>query len=615
MGASPVYQSVMEEDEKEERSWDNKAPSSMPSFHQDRHDEATKSLYTLDVFMKIYLGILVVYLAASIAMIAWSVTGPEMQGDSPAQRRVFRTPKNMPVDELYSGIALSALLAPAGMLIQWLFNDFRRLHLFSLTTQRPVRVSDLDEIGDNSSILTLTTVFRYSWWYGFMQTMMRLLRILVVPVGTLMLTVGPHIRHLHDQGVVGIPTLSAAETTGSSILTLSDAMGGTFEDGHLKPSLATKNDTFLSRSVYTFVGSLISQSALVDVDFGVLGPVPTHNLSFIHNTTYSGVVYFEWDAGCQSATDVPYTFRENKTHNIYSFTLPGGDFRTLELGKEKDGSQHLSLWNDSPEDAINDIPTTGTSYFFSATRSITMSNSTLSEVDPGRSLKQTDNGDWISRTKCTPSFKWNVGSCDFNSTLMTNCRSHPGSNTSALDAHALDALETYMTAIPWYIFKERLVIVDKTLDTLYSIPTSQDWGHFFGNIAHSIASVSTAGYFGTATVPTVTVVAEDVYVVRTSILLAVTIMFAMVVGLSFMDIIRNHRKRLPYHMASFLAIAHAVRGQWWDDELRNVPLWHEAEGRKHTEATVMFGVDQSDRRYVRLAPVVEPLHRHAGQSV
>ncbi|KAF4982360.1 hypothetical protein FZEAL_2012 [Fusarium zealandicum] len=604
MGASPTVYSSLENEERVDRPSDKE--TQQPVAYHGSTKDATEGLFKLDHFLRNYLIILFVYFAASVFTLVWSYTGALLDNDA-SKRHVFRTSDKLPVDQLYSGIALSALLAPAGVLVQWIVHDFRRLHLFALTTQRPVRIRDLDEIGDNFSIFTLRTVARYSWWYGLMQSVLILTRTLLVPVGTLILTVGPHTVLRPGTGVVGLPLSPAAAALGN-ITALSYTMGGN-GDSSFRPSLAD-NDTFLSQSVYTFVGNLVSQSALVNVDSGLLGPVPTHNLTFQPNTTYDQLVFFRWDAHCEPATEVSYTSYEKGENTTYNFTMPDGHMESIELQAKSRGSQYLRLWNNATKERINKIPTTGTTYFISATQSIPTINATaLLGKDGDKSLIQTDNGDWITRTKCTPSLEWMVGSCSFNGTAMTSCTSSPGSDISGLDTEALDALEIYMTAIPWYLFLNRIAIVDRTLDALYSIPTAEDWGHFFGNMAHAIVSISTAGYFGTSEVPTMSRVTETVYIARCSVLIAVTTMLGLSLIVSILDIVRNRTRGLPYHPAGFLAIAHAVRGPWWDEELRDHRAWDQAKSRDAGASTVMFGIDNADPMHIRLAPSVVPIHR------
>ncbi|KAH6874434.1 hypothetical protein B0T10DRAFT_586405, partial [Thelonectria olida] len=593
MGTPPVYRSLEKEDQLEIQQDNGQTaqlytyPPPPPRIHD---NDTTKGLFKLDNWLKWYIVILSVYLAASVAALAWSYTGALLDDDA-SKRRVFRTGDSVPVNQLYSGIALSALLAPAGVLVQWVVHDFRRLHLFALATQQPVRVGDLDELSDNFSIWTMRTVARYSWWYGLMHSVLILTRTLLVPVGTLILTVGPYVYLKNGHGVVGLP-MSRAEAATTNITALSTAMGGVEGDG-FRPSLG-RNDTFLSQAVYTFVGNLVSQSALISIDSGTLGPVPTHNLTFKQNTTYHGLVFFRWDAHCEAATEVSYISRQEGGNTTYNFTLPGGHVESIELMSQS--SQRIRLWNNETDGESGEIPTGGTTFFLSATRSIpTINETALLDRGADKSLVQTDDGNWISRTKCTPSFEWMIGSCSFDGVIMTSCLPSPGSNTSALDTEALDALSVYMTAIPWYIFNKQIGIVDDTLDSLYSIPTSEDLGHFFGNMAHAIVSISTAGYFGTVEVPSVSRITEQVYIVRCSVLITVTLMLALAVAVSVFDIVRNQTRGLPYLPAGFLAIAHAVRG----------PI----KMRQSHASTVMFGVDSSDPRFIRLAPSVIPIHR------
>ncbi|KAF7557818.1 hypothetical protein G7Z17_g481 [Cylindrodendrum hubeiense] len=518
MDTPTAYRSIEKEDRPENQEDNDQAThlyTNPPLPPRNNDNDATRGLYKLDNWLKWYIIILCLYLTGAIFSVAWSYTGALLDDDA-SKRRVFRTSDNVPVDQLYSGIALSALLAPAGILVQWIVHDFRRLHLFALATQRPIRVKDLDKISDNFSIWTLRTVAGYSWWYGMMHTVLILTRTLLVPVGTLILTVGPYTYFKTGSGVVGLP-ISPADAATGNITALSTAMGGA-EGYSFRPSLG-RNDTFLSQTIYTFVGNLVSQSALVNVDSGILGPVPTHNLTFEHNTTYDGLVYFRWDAHCEAATEVSYTSHHQGGNTTYNFTLPNGHVESIELLSQN--SQRIRLWNDATNGKSDKIPNGGTTFFLSATRSIpTINQTALLDKGADKSLVQTDDGNWISRTKCTPSLRWMM----------------------ALDTEALDALGVYMTAIPWYIFNNQIGIVDDTLDALYSIPTSADLGHFFGNMAHAIVSISTAGYFGTSEVPTVSRITEQVYIVRTSVLIAVMLLLALAVVVSILDIVRNQTR-------------------------------------------------------------------------
>ncbi|KAJ0307194.1 hypothetical protein Brms1b_010082 [Colletotrichum noveboracense] len=535
-------------------------------------------------FLKIYIVCISVYVAAAIAAVVWTYQGPEVNGGY-TRSRVFRTPDELKVNQLYSGLALSALLAPAGMLVQWIMHDFRHLRLFALTAQRPVSLADLDKIGDDSSAWTLRILGKYSWWYAVMQAALIVIRTSIVPVGTLMLTTGVFVENRPGFDVVGLPILPSDD---SSVRRLANAMGwdgnGTFSQ------TLNDNDNFLAQTVYTFVGNIVSQSALVDVFSGVIGPIPTHNLTFNSNTTYNGLLLYHWDANCEAALDVPYTTSLNGSNATYTFTMPDSSTQSINVSVQKRESQSLRLWNSRANTSINGVPISGTTYFISAGPSSALNSKALTESND-TSLTQTKEGHWISRSRCTPEFRWEVGSCMFNGTLMTNCEGKPNTNTTALDTDALDKLADYMTAIPWWISNEQLQIIDKTIDTLYSIPTAQDWGHFFGNIAQSIAAISTAGYFGTATVPVVTAVSEDVYIMRTVVLWVVLAMLSAVLIFSCLDIYRSKSRGLPFRAATFLAIANAVRGPWWDQELHGSCAAPEVAMQKRSSSSVSFGVD------------------------
>lgn len=551
-------------------------------------------------FLKIYISCILVYLLAAVAAVVWSYQGPAVDRDYYMQR-VFRTPDSLKVDQLYSGIALSALLAPAGMLVQWIMHDFRHLRLFALTAQRPVLLADLDKIGDDSSAWTLRILGKYSWWYAVMQAALIVIRTSIVPVGTLMLTTGAYYENITGVDVVGMPILPSND---SSVTRLANAMGwdgqGTFNQ------TLDDNDNFLSRTVYTFVGNIVSQSALVDVFSGVIGPIPTHNLTFNINTTYHGLILYHWDANCEAATQIPFTSSLHGANASYTFTLPDSSNQTIDVTPKKQESQSLRLWNSAANTSINNVPIGGTTYFISAGPSSSLKAETLTNDS---SLTQTAEGHWISRTKCTPEFSWEVGACTFNGTLMTDCVGNPGSNTTAIDTAALDVLKDYMTAIPWWIFREQLQIVDKTIDTLYAIPTAADWGHFFGNIAQSIAAISTAGYFGTASVPAVARVKEDVYIMRTVVLWIVLAMLSVVFFVSCLDIWRSKSRDLPFRAATFLAVANAVRGPWWDQELHGSCAADEVTMQKRSSASVMFGVDANNPYHLGLLPSVLPIQR------
>ncbi|KAF6812951.1 hypothetical protein CPLU01_14781 [Colletotrichum plurivorum] len=553
-------------------------------------------------FLKIYIGCISLYAVAAAAAMVWSYHGPVVSGAS-YHSRVFRTPDALTVNQLYSGIALSALLAPAGMLVQWIMHDFRHLRLFALTAQKPVALADLDKIGDDSSAWTLRVLGKYSWWYALMQGALIVIRTSIVPVGTLLVTTGIHTTEDPVRtGVVGLPIMPAAD---SNVRRMATAMGwdgqGTFSQTF------DREDHFLNQTVYTFVGNIVSQNALVDVSSGEIGPISTHNISFKANTTYNDIVFYHWNGKCEAALDVPYTTLVNGTNVTYNFTWPNSSIETIEFALAR-GTKALRMWNSEPESSrINRIPLRGTTYFIATTPDSEFKATKKNESSPG--LEKTAEDHWISRTKCTPEFSWEVGSCTFNGTIMTDCRADPGSNTVALDVEALDKLADYMTAIPWYLWNEQVAVIDLTFEKLYSIPTVADWGNYFGNIAQSVAAISTAGYYGTVTVDVVTTVAEEVYIVRTVVLWVMLAMFTLVPVMSCYDIWRSKSRGLPFRAGTFLAIANAVRGPWWDGQLYGSCAADELSMQKRSSSRVMFGADANNPYHVGLLPEVLPIRK------
>ncbi|KAL0933760.1 uncharacterized protein CTRU02_210559 [Colletotrichum truncatum] len=84
--------------------------------------------------IQVYIVCIFLYVLATIATAVWTYQGPAADSKY-IQARVFRTSDRVAVNQLYSGLALSALLAPAGMLVQRITHRFRQLRLSALTAQ------------------------------------------------------------------------------------------------------------------------------------------------------------------------------------------------------------------------------------------------------------------------------------------------------------------------------------------------------------------------------------------------------------------------------------------------------------------------------------------------
>jgi hypothetical protein len=125
----------------------------------------------------------------------------------------------------------------------------------------------------------------------------------------------------------------------------------------------------------------------------------------------------------------------------------------------------------------------------------------------------------------------------------------------------------------------------------------------YGAVAQSLASATTAGYYGTAEVPRTGSTSRSVYVVRTYILglvLAILLAVRVLTTLNLLMYLRNH---LPLRRITFLTVANAVRGPWWDMQLLGGCSLSPDELRtEYGNTRVMYGVDERAPGHIGLAP-------------
>lgn len=132
-----------------------------------------------------------------------------------------------------------------------------------------------------------------------------------------------------------------------------------------------------------------------------------------------------------------------------------------------------------------------------------------------------------------------------------------------------------------------------------------------GMLAQSLASVSTAGYYSTATVPAVGESPKPVYIIHIYILILVLGMLAAVIVLSMADIIYYIAKHLPFRRLMFLTVANAMRGVWWDQELRGGCILRDSKiNALSASSEVIFGLDFNNTEHVGLAPRVLEIQEH-----
>jgi hypothetical protein len=566
-----------------------------------------KTLYSLKGNVRYYYLIIVAYTVAAFGVLIWAVSGPPLPGG----RRVLRA-GSLKVDSFYSGLALSALLTPAAILIRKISKDVGMLHPFALAAQKPVKASDFDRIMDPGP-LSLPTIARYSFFRAMVQAVLMLSGALLVPIGTLIVTVGPYAAQNLGLGVVGLPT-----TGGSGAMTMSISMELGFGDSNTP--VYGSLDTFLPVLTDSYLGAVVSASGLTSNTPSRLGPIQTSNLTFDTDVQYNGLVTFEWAANCEYVGDdeIKYTAQAEESAWIVNFTWPDGTMNTSDVWNPA-----AFFWSDSKKNA-DGIPIGGGTTYIAASCAM---NATAQLPGDRTGLVMTD-GVWISRAKCTPSIQWHVSSCWWNGTVMGNCTDTPNANTTALDNEGLDALQDYMTAVAWslymgphngdgaaYLFglpsyQLPLNYYAGTGDHQYRAPSLEDYGNFFGLIMRSIQSVTTAGYFGTAQVPTWGTTPQTVYIARMYILGLVLVIFLAVTLAGMAEFLFNKVKQLPYRKTSFLTIAGAVRGPWWDQQMYGKCAVDESGLRKTNTVGLMFGADAACPEHIGLAPQVYPIQKN-----
>jgi hypothetical protein len=226
-----------------------------------------------------------------------------------------------------------------------------------------------------------------------------------------------------------------------------------------------------------------------------------------------------------------------------------------------------------------------------------------------------NNGAWISRVACTPTFDWEVSSCLWKDGNMTDCHATPGANTTTLDTIGLDALKYYLSDIPLYLYvqdsytygletlQSALMFDPKeTSDHQYRVPVVADYNNMYGLIAQSIASVTTSGYFGAAEVCTTGSAPKPVYLVRTYVLAIVVAILVLSPLFAIAILFWNLANRISLRGASFLTIANAVRGPRWDAALHGGCLMSPRELRhRYRGWSVMYGVDEQAPNHVEFA--------------
>lgn len=551
-------------------------------------------LYKLPLLIRWYLSILVIYATSAFAAIVWALSGPAVSG----QRRVLRT-GDTPVNQFYAGLALSVILAPAAMILRQSIAELSSMHPFALAARKAIRISDLDLIMDShAGVFALRALQRHSTWYSLVQAMLLLCSFLLVPVGTLILTVDNYMPQTLRQAVVGIPAMQG------NPYALSTSMGGTISSNPEKRFGI--DDRVLPVLTTTMRGIALTLPTSVDATPGILGPSSTLNITFQPNVRYQGVITYHWSGNCLPADEEIGMTWNGKSENI-TFTFPDG---THQSAYSSNISTAL-MWSNATQWTDSGIPLDGWTYAAQIGPDQfvgpPVGRGAVNYTDVKDGLLHQD-GVWISRAKCKPSLNWEVSSCTWTGSMMDDCVNAPGTNTTELDIQGLDAWPGYMTAIFWgEEAKQSPLFVQAYQVFAY---TYLDYNVICGINALAISQITTAGYFGTAMVPTTGQAAAPVYIVRLPVLICVIFLLVLVVTLISTDLILASRRHVPMRRVSFLTIAAAVRGRWWDDELYGRCTIGRSRLRgRSTDAMVQFGVDADNPEHIGLAPKVMPIEK------
>ena len=543
--------------------------------------------------LRLYFLALVMYTLSAYGALAWALSGQSL----PGQRHVLPT-GDIKVNQFYAGLALSAILAPAAFVVRLTGAEIQSLHPFALAARTAVKISDLDRIMDPGPY-AIRTMLKYSKWFAAVQCCLMISASLLVPVGTLILTVDNYSPTNSRHAVTGLPA-----TEGGTPVILSVAMGATVgpEEGRFGAS-----DAFLHILITIVKGIVVSLPTTLFATPGHLGPTASLNITYEQSVRYNGLITYNWSGGCEPADDeVQFDFVNNSTN--VTITFPDGSQNTTDFSYQAT----TLLWSNATGFTDSGVPLEGPTYVVQIGSEQWVSQPFgRDNVDytNGKDGLIHTGGAWITRVKCNPFLSWEVSSCVWNGTVMESCISTPGQNTTELDTTALNLLPGYMSAVSWTLYQK----LEAEFIHAYQISafTTLDIDVAYGTVALAIAQFTTTGYFGRATVPTTGQRPTPVYIVRIPVLVGIALLFTLVVSMIAADIQLTSWRQLPVRKTSFLTIATAVRGSWWDDELYGRCTLGRTVLRRRTTAKVKFGVDPLNRQNIGLAPIVLPIQKDA----
>ncbi|KAH8649215.1 hypothetical protein BX600DRAFT_474772 [Xylariales sp. PMI_506] len=568
-----------------------------------------KGVYRLEGSIRWYLIINILYTLAAIGGTVYILYCPR---PSPGYRVLVSS--DLQVSQFYAGIALSLILTPAAIVIRQISHEFALLQPFAIASQKPVTLSDLDRLMD-PGLSAAARLFRYAPWSGFVQALLMLAGAVLVPVGTLTVYTGTYSAPVVGTAVVGMPTASG------TVMTLS-GFAGPF---------------FINNSVSMIVGNLLAQTGVVPETPPRLGPSSTVNLTYQDSVRYSGIVTYTWESACEYTDEITFYESPNSLGTSIHISFPSGETcAQLVAGGTGGLCVHQTTGNDTTFYAVSGATqnTVNVESALAASAIVAPSNDTW----------------WLSRVACTPSITSHVSACTWDATQgsMRDCQDEPGSNTTALDDIGIHGLGQTLVSLPFAVYDTGLNLLGlnaleasfmfysgATNDSQSRAPELADYTNMYGMFARSLATLSTSGYYGVAEVLTLGSVPQPAYFVREYVL---AIVLALIVLPSLLCCAtlarwvwvqarrrhRRHRLRVSsallqngtpqeqvqqhqppaimFRIASFLTVAAATRGLWWDAVMRGEHTRsHRDLKARHDSVVVMFG-PEIESPYVGFTP-------------
>jgi hypothetical protein len=559
--------------------------------------EGLKNGRTGDVLRFSIIGI---YAILIFGLMLWTYTGPSQSSTT----RVLRT-RDLPVDQLYSGFALSAIFTPLAIILRITAGRMGKIHPFMVARRRGIKIADLDRMSEGG-LMSAWTIFRYSLEKGFVQAGLILAGAVLVPLATLMVTTGVHTTSVANIAVIGLPTGPQ-----DAAMTLYIVMG----------TYNVEPVTFQGEVADLYKGELLAHAGVLPTYDKILSNTPTSNLTLTNGSWYSGLLTYQWDADCEPAPEIKYTTSVGDSWYNVTFWSP---FNSSQSVTNDAWELAIEVWT---QGVVNDTiiyPDMTTYYAIAGATSTLVGNRTSGVglmVGPEM---------WVSTVKCKAQMDYQVSRCLWNGQAMVECTELPGANTTVLDTLGLSQLGDYLNSIPLGLFiQDDYVLGASVIETSlvytfannthqYRGPRLSDYVNMYGLVASSMVQDISSGYYGTATIPKEDVIPEIVYLVRTPFLFVVAFIIFGCLGLTICDLVSTRLRESPVREMSFMAVAAATRGQWWDDCVDGLCAATQKVMRKRGSDKVTFGVDVANPRHIGLAPRTTAIiwsERYRGNSI